>query len=175
MNANSAAEQNRYAPPQAQVGDYASPEAVLEPASRGVRFGAAMIDGLIVTALYIPVIIAVFLNPTPTFDPAVLLSVWGAVSLIGAIALIAVTIVLVKRNGQTIGKKMTGIKVVRADGSKASLGRIFWLRNVVNGIPSAIPLLGYVYVLVDHLLIFSDKRQCLHDKIADTIVVNAQA
>ena len=80
---------------------------------------------------------------------------------------------LVKRNGQTIGKKLAGIKVVRSDGSKASLGRIFWLRNIVNAIPSAIPFLGSLYGLVDHLFIFGDKRQCLHDKIADTVVVTA--
>lgn len=170
MNAD--VEQNRYAPPKADVSDYTSPEATIEPASRGVRFGAAMIDMLIMIALYIPVIIAVVLNGGQT-DPAVILNIWGAITLVAGIALAVITIVLVKRNGQTIGKKMTGIKVVRADGSRASLGRIFWLRNVVNAIPSLIPIVGYVYVLVDHLVIFSDKRQCLHDKIADTIVVNA--
>src|SRR5688572_16538914 len=125
MNAD--VEQNRYAPPKADVSDYTPPEAFVEPASRGVRFGAAMIDGLIMTALYIPVIIAVVLSGGQ-MDPSVVLSVWGAITLVGAIGLIAITVVLVKRNGQTIGKKMTGIKVVRSDGSRASLGRIFWLR-----------------------------------------------
>jgi uncharacterized RDD family membrane protein YckC len=62
-----------------------------------------------------------------------------------------------------------GIKVVRKDGSKASLGRIFFLRNVVNIILAFIPLYG----LVDALLIFGESRQCIHDKIADTIVVKA--
>jgi uncharacterized RDD family membrane protein YckC len=170
MNAD--VEQNRYAPPKADVSDYTPSEATVEPASRGVRFGAAMIDGLIMMVLYIPVIVAAVLSGGT--DPfAVVFSIWGAISLVGVIGLIAVTIVLVHRNGQTIGKKMTGIKVVRADGSRASLGRIFWLRNVVNALPSLIPIVGYVYVLIDHLLIFADKRQCLHDKIADTIVVNA--
>ena len=77
------------------------------------------------------------------------------------------------KNGQTIGKKLLSIKVVRSDGSRASLARIFWLRNIVNAIPGAIPLLGNLYVLADHLFIFGEKRQCLHDKIADTIVVRA--
>jgi uncharacterized RDD family membrane protein YckC len=169
---NAEADQNRYAPPKADVSDYTAPEASVEPAGRGIRFGAAMIDGLIITALYIPIVIAVVMSGG-AMDPSVIFSIWGAISLIGVIALIAVTIVLVQRNGQTIGKKMTGIKVVRSDGSRASLGRIFWLRNVVNALPSVIPIVGYVYVVIDHLLIFSDKRQCLHDKIADTIVVNA--
>jgi uncharacterized RDD family membrane protein YckC len=97
----------------------------------------------------------------------------GIAVLIGAIVWGVITFVLVKRNSQTIGKKLVGIKVVRSDGSPASLGRIFWLRNVVNGIPTAIPVVGTIYTLVDHLFIFSEARQCLHDKIADTIVVRA--
>ena len=83
------------------------------------------------------------------------------------------TIRYVVQNGQSIAKKIVGIKVARSDGSRASLGRIFWLRNVVNAIPSIIPFLGYLYMIVDHLFIFGSKRQCLHDKIADTIVIKA--
>ena len=58
---------------------------------------------------------------------------------------------------------------MRRDGSPASLGRIFWLRNVVNTILGIIPLYG----IIDVLFIFGEARQCLHDKIADTIVVKA--
>lgn len=175
---SSEAQQNRYAPPEAHVSDVASGEGDAAPASRAVRFGAAIIDGLISTAVALPVIIAAFsagamADPTAVFDPAVLFGVSGLISLVAGVALIVVTIMLVHRNGQTIGKKLVGIKVVRSDGSRASLGRIFWLRNVVNTIPSLIPLVGNFYVLVDHLFIFTEKRQCLHDKIADTIVVTA--
>ena len=58
---------------------------------------------------------------------------------------------------------------VRSDGAKASLGRIFWLRNVVNTVLAIIPMYG----IVDALLIFGEARQCVHDKIADTIVIKA--
>lgn len=175
---SSEAQQNRYAPPEAHVSDVASAEGDTTPASRAIRFGAAMIDGVISIAVALPVIIAAFsagamTNPAAVFDPAILFGVSGLISLVGCIALIVVTIVLVHRNGQTIGKKLVGVKVVRSDGSRASLGRIFWLRNVVNAIPGMIPLVGNFYVLVDHLFIFTEKRQCLHDKIADTIVVTA--
>jgi uncharacterized RDD family membrane protein YckC len=85
------------------------------------------------------------------------------------VAWVWLTILFVARNGQTIGKKLLGIKVVRSDGSKASLGRIFWLRNVVNTVLGFIPLYG----IVDLLLIFGEARQCVHDKIADTIVIKA--
>jgi uncharacterized RDD family membrane protein YckC len=93
----------------------------------------------------------------------------GLVAFVGFIVWIWFTILYVARNGQTIAKKWLGIKVVRSDGSKASLGRIFWLRNVVNALLGIIPF----YSLIDPLVIFGDARQCVHDKIADTIVVVA--
>jgi uncharacterized RDD family membrane protein YckC len=93
------------------------------------------------------------------------------------IALIVVTIVLVHRNAQTIGKKLVGIKVARKDGSRASLGRIFWLRNVVNSIVGMVllivPFIGGFYSLIDSLMIFGEQRRCCHDYIADTIVIRA--
>jgi uncharacterized RDD family membrane protein YckC len=89
------------------------------------------------------------------------------------LVILVITCVLVARNGQTIGKRLIGIKVVRSNGEKASFWRIFLLRNVVNAIPSLIPFVGYVYGLVDTLFIFTESRQCLHDKIADTVVVKA--
>jgi uncharacterized RDD family membrane protein YckC len=79
------------------------------------------------------------------------------------------TVVFVSRYGQSVGKRIWGIKVVRSDGSPASLGRIFLLRNVVNAVLTVLPLYG----LLDALLILGEKRQCLHDKIADTIVIKA--
>ena len=114
---------------------------------------------------------AVFVSPShwgtgtaPRISP-----IAGLLALIGVVVWIWFTVLYVARNGQTIAKKWLGIKVVRSDGSKASLGRIFWLRNVVNALVGIIPF----YFLIDHLVIFSDSRQCVHDKIADTIVVVA--
>jgi uncharacterized RDD family membrane protein YckC len=92
---------------------------------------------------------------------------------IGALVYIAITAYLVYKNGQTMGKKIVGIKVVRSDRSRASVARIFWLRNFVNGLPGAIPYVGNLYQLVDALFIFGESRQCIHDKIADTVVVKA--
>ena len=90
---------------------------------------------------------------------------------------IIVTIVLVHRNAQTIGKKLVGIKVARKDGSRASLARIFWLRNVVNALVGmvllVVPFLGGFYSIIDSLMIFGEQRRCIHDYIADTIVIRA--
>lgn len=171
---NAEAQQNPYAPPEAEVSDVVEADQPVEHASRGLRLGGAVLDGLIWMVVAVPMMISLFASGAWLTNPeAAVTSVGTFVTLAGWVALLVITIMLVHRNGQTIGKKLVGIKVVRSNGTRASLGRIFWLRNVVNGIPQVIPFVGYVYVLVDHLLIFGDKRQCLHDKIADTIVVNA--
>jgi hypothetical protein len=57
------------------------------------------------------------------------------------------------------------IKVIRKGGAPVSFGRVFWLRNFINGLIAIIPF----YALVDLLFIFGESRQCLHDRIADTI------
>ena len=167
---------NPYAPPKAIVNDVADEVGPVERASRGTRLGAAMLDTLIVFALFLPVLISIGFNPAAWASVAAIENISGPpffISCLLAVGWIVMTVVLVKRNSQTIGKKLLGIKVVRSDGSHASLGRIFWLRNVVNTIPSFIPIVGNVYGLVDSLMIFTEKQQCLHDKIADTIVIRA--
>jgi uncharacterized RDD family membrane protein YckC len=145
------------------------------PADRGARLAASILDGIIfVLMVYLPLIFTAIAGRTEAdvsasgVGDAIALAAIG-LTVIGLVAWLWLTIKYVQQNGQTIAKKMLSIKVVRSDGSRASLGRIFWLRNVVNGALSIIPLYG----LIDVLFIFGDTRQCLHDKIADTIVVKA--
>lgn len=169
---------NPYAPPKAEVSDNIAEEGAAA-ASRGSRLGAAVLDVLVGFFVYLPMLWSMMSSNLQAFatDPygalANLSPAAIGASLVMSVAWIVITIMLVSRNGQTIGKKLVGIKVVRSDGSKASLGRIFWLRNVVNALPSAIPVVGSLYSFVDALFIFGEKRQCLHDKIADTLVVVA--
>jgi uncharacterized RDD family membrane protein YckC len=166
---------NPYAPPRASVRDIADPSALAAPADRGTRLGAAILDGIILMVMvYMPLMfVAVFAGAA---GAAAGDSVAGALGVVGlGLTLVGftvwcwLTIRYIRRNGQSIAKKIVGIKVIRTDGSPASLGRVFWLRNVVNGLISIVPLYG----LVDALFIFGDSRRCLHDKIADTIVVKA--
>jgi uncharacterized RDD family membrane protein YckC len=92
-----------------------------------------------------------------------------AVASAGLIAWLWLNIKFMKANGQSIAKKACGIKVVRVDGSAASLSRLIWLRNVLNGVLGLIPLYG----LLDSLFIFGASQRCLHDYLADTIVIKA--
>jgi len=166
---------NPYAPPRGEVRDMAGEG--LEPADRLMRLLAAILDSIIgALMIYLPAVIVI--AATGAFDELAQpeseidlgpLALPMLLCLVGFIAWAWITLLLVARYGQTMAKRLLEIKVVRSDGSKASLGRIFWLRNVVNILLGVIPLYG----LIDILLIFGEKRQCIHDMIADTIVVKA--
>lgn len=173
---------NPYAPPTAPVRDIGSQDGQAEPGGRGARLGAVILDGIIASILiYVPLGIGVAFSggsmppvtDTLAFYAALLTGAGAVFALVGFLIWAGVTGYLVHKNGQTPGKKLLGIKVVRTDGSRASLGRIFWLRNVVMVLLSIIPVAGMILSLVDSLLIFRESRQCLHDQIAGTIVVKA--
>lgn len=167
---------NPYAPPQAGVEDISEPQAFAVPAERGTRLGAAILDSILfVLAVYVPLMVTAFSAARIETAPEEaerferLAVGGGVVALIGLLIWAWFTLRFMARNSQSIAKKWLQIKVVRADGSRASLGRLILLRNVVVWILSMIPL----FSIVDALFIFGEGRQCLHDKIADTIVVNA--
>jgi uncharacterized RDD family membrane protein YckC len=168
---------NPYAPPLAGVDDIPEPDAAAVPADRGTRLGAAILDSfLFVAAVYLPLMVTLFstasLDALPDDQPGDAAGVAlgaAAVALIGLVVWTWFTLKYMARNSQSIAKKWLRIKVVRADGSPVTLGRLIMLRNVVVWILSMIPLFG----IIDALFIFGEARQCLHDKIADTIVIKA--
>jgi uncharacterized RDD family membrane protein YckC len=167
---------NPYAPPRAIVHDIAVATEDVVPADRWARLGASMLDAIIFGGMvYLPFLIGAIIGATAVGNdpdpevPTAVLSIAGGIALVGLVIWCGFTFRLMKSNGQSIAKRIVGIKVVRSDGSPASLGRLIWMRNVLNWLISLIPLYG----LVDSLFIFSESRQCLHDRIADTIVIKS--
>ena len=164
---------NPYAAPTARIAE-AYDDVDFVTSSRGARLGAVMVDALIV---FVPAMFAAMIAAALGSGPDgrssagmfVLFSLLG----LGFIAFVVVQLVLLHRHGQTVGKWAVGIRIVRSDGSRAGLGRIFLLRSLVPGLIGAIPLLGPVFGLLDPLFIFGANKRCLHDLIADTIVVDA--
>jgi uncharacterized RDD family membrane protein YckC len=144
------------------------------PAERSARLGAAIVDGLIVFAMvYLPLITGTMLGAAGAENGnaagGTMIMIGLALTLLGLVVWLWMTLKQMKETGQSLAKKYFQIKVVRGDGSPASLGNLIWRRNVVNGLLSIIPLYG----IIELLFIFGEDRQCLHDKIADTIVVEA--
>ena len=170
---SSTSDENRFAPPLAHVEDVAPATSVL--AGRGARLGAALID-VVIAVLAFGVL--ALLTPINIFRPTALAGgnmVMAAVQnlIVGFILFLVVHGYLLATRGQTVGKALLKIRIVRSDGSPASFGRIVGLRYLPTSVLAGIPFVGGLYGLVDTLLIFRASRRCLHDNIADTIVVTA--
>jgi uncharacterized RDD family membrane protein YckC len=91
---------------------------------------------------------------------------WGF-GLLSFIIFLAYFTYLEGSKGQTIGKMVTKIKVVREDGEMINMNQAF-TRNILRVIDG---LLAY---LIGAILIWrSDKKQRLGDRIAKTVVIKA--
>lgn len=75
---------------------------------------------------------------------------------------------LISKEGQTVGKKAMGLKIVDAEnGTAPGFVKGVLLRNMVTKALCALP----VYPLLNAAPIFWNPRRCLHDYIAGTVVV----
>ena len=72
--------------------------------------------------------------------------------------------------GQTIGKAVLKIKIVNINYTHTS-SSILLKRYLALLIPSYIPFIGPWLATINCLFIFNGNKQCLHDMIAKTIVV----
>ncbi len=154
---------NPYAPPVAEVRD-APPAEEHVLAGRGARLLAAIIDTIVLIAV---LAVLSFLLPWPIFARTT--TVPAALTALAAFLLIQGW-PLVQR-GQTIGKMVLGLRIVRPDGSAVSPGRMLGGRYGPGLLLGLVPVINSIWGLVDSLLIFRESRRCLHDQIADTIVV----
>lgn len=141
----------------------------MELAERLGRFWAAVIDRLVF--LPIPLGAAILfpgLRHSASFGLAV------SVSLAALFAVLAAQVWLLTTRGQTIGKRIMGLRIVRVkDMANGGFTTNVLLRAGVGWGISLIPVAGVLYLLADPLFIFRDDRRCLHDYIAGTCVIKA--
>lgn len=164
---------NPYAAPIARVEDTWSGQ--LELADRLMRLVAVFVDsfifGGVVLLCMLPVIFVSIGSGADSKPSDAVMAVSFSLVGIGMLALIIVNMVMLHRSGQTIAKRLLGIRILRTDGSHCSLLRIIFARWLPVGLLGAIPFIGVIFSLIDPLLIFRSDQRCLHDLIADTIVV----
>lgn len=144
-------------------------------AARSTRFYATLLDGLfgLVLGAVIGIFAAILIPIIGKENQFAVIGIVGGIAAIAAIGFIVYQFTLIARYGQTMGKRIMKIRVVRTGtDEKCGLGRYFWLRGVVTGLLGAIPFVGWIVSLADPLMIFRQDRRCLHDHIADTEVVN---
>lgn len=144
----------------------------VEPASThyahlGRRFVAFIVDTIVV-GIPMQIFSGIFQASTIFFKSVSLqFAVIGFVTLISMAATVAYeALMLMKRNGQTIGKLALQIRVVRADGSPLSK-RDAWLRPVVRVFTAMLCLADYFPAF------FTAERTAIHDMAAGTRVINA--
>ncbi len=150
---------NLYAAPRAAVIDV---DSEAELASRFQRLRAAIIDVMIYVVALLP--FAVFYGKP---------MLGGSLSALVILGIIGWNGVLLAQRGQTIGKKASGIRIVRTDDSDASFSRLFFMRLILTWVMGSVPFIGPLFSLVNVLFIFREDRRCIHDLICDTKVVVA--
>jgi uncharacterized RDD family membrane protein YckC len=159
---------------------YAAPEH--RYASFWQRAGAILIDGLVLAPLIIPFLVAFFSDISTRVDR---IDAAGALSDADMADLYRIAIrwgvfyvavnfvyqfVMIGLWGATVGKFALGLRVRRDDGSEVTW-REAGLRPILQTATGVIPGAGIVGLL-DYLWMLWDKqKQCLHDKVASTIVV----
>ncbi len=85
-------------------------------------------------------------------------------------------------NGQTLGKKIVDIRIVRSTGSDADMNDILRRYSLPLGLSflSSIPCMGillkcahFIVFIINVVMLFTDeKRQTLYDKVGNTMVVD---
>ena len=148
----------------------------LELADPAARLGAKVIDLVIFVGVIVVGVIVVLL--------ALIAGNWGvgigivegvmlATMMFGLVSLLYDPVLIAIR-GQTVGKMVKRIRVVRADnGELPSWGKSFG-RWAVPGVLKFIPVVGFFLALICYAsLTWDASRQGWHDKAAGTVVVKA--
>ncbi len=120
------------------------------------RFLALMIDGIMLTIVFE---LTLSINNSKTTGSSL-------VSFL--INLVYFTLLLGGPSGQSVGCKLTKIRLLAVDGSVAGYRKAL-LRQLYSIISGLTFLLGYL------MMLFTPRRQTLHDMMAGTIVVDVRA
>ena len=168
-------DQNIYSPPTADL-------EIIEPrdlviASRWSRLSAAIIDSILLMLLFFPPLFFVY-GEDFFSQLAVSKSTYSNQLLFSLFTLSIYLLVngyFLAASGQTVGKKMTGIKIVDSTSMQIlPFWKVFGIRYLPFFVASQVPVIGQFVGIIDCLFIFRSDRRCLHDMIADTKVINTK-
>ncbi|MEV6106930.1 RDD family protein [Streptomyces sp. NPDC051940] len=142
-------------------------------ANLGKRVVARIIDYLII---YVP--LSILIAITGGFGDIDDGSFGGGYgwSLLGIAAYFVYEGLMLTRSGQTVGKKVMHIRVAMLENGAVPAGNPGWIRSAVFHLPPLVPCIGTLFQLYNVLSCLWDRpyRQCVHDKAAKTVVVEAR-
>lgn len=135
-----------------------------EYASVWTRFGAILIDGLLVFVFYIP-LIAVDTMMQSGGDVSAFGGIIALLSITGGLVFIIWnTIVRMGKTGQSLGRKFLNIAVLTEDGRPIGIGNAFLREIIGRWISGLVCYIGYLNAFWD------PRRQMWHDKMANCYV-----
>ncbi|WP_353324733.1 RDD family protein [Chitiniphilus shinanonensis] len=157
-------EANPYAATTVELAQDTAPQK-LELASRWSRLAAVVVNGVLVLLSGVPWLLGSQLVGDGALANALYLLVAFGVPL----GFVYYNCLLLEQSGQTVAKRLLGIRVVRRDGTYCGA----WHYVVARFFPAI--LLSFVPLgsLLDASMIFRESRRCLHDDWAGTRVVKA--
>lgn len=160
-----------YTAPQSQLNLEAETSNIL--ASRWSRMFASLLDTLVIMIVLVPVMYSTgaFDGIAKGIEPSL-----GYNLAVGALGLLVFVIAngkLLISNGQTIGKKILGIKIVDLEGGVPDFSKHLLKRYAVYFIPGQVPIAGQLFSIVNILFIFGKQKRCVHDYAAGTKVVRS--
>lgn len=172
-----------YVPPEPMPATARTVEVVT--ADRGLRLVAVLLDGLVTSICALPglfslgtgflgIVLAASRGQPPDLSAIDAGQMLLGFALLGSatFALAIVQIVMISTRGQTIGKRIVGIRIVRCStGALPGFVHGWLLRSCLIGIIGLVPVAGSIFSLVDICFIFGANRRCIHDLMADTKVV----
>ena len=131
-----------------------------------IRFGAKLIDGLIMGAVFVipAIIFAVVAGSRGSFDPEAGLGLQLLLQLVATVVSLAYNTFFLGKFGATPGKMVCGIKVVTPDGAPITYGRALG-RSLAEILSGLVCYIGYIIAAFDR------EKRALHDHIANTRVV----
>jgi uncharacterized RDD family membrane protein YckC len=134
----------------------------LEAATFGSRLIAKMIDWLIIGGSGLGICLVIVLLVHLTDTPAVAVFAAPIVIFLVAMGFPTYTAIAEYRTGQTVGKRMQGLRVVRESGARISLGQS-WVRQL--------PWFLQIAIIDALFALFTDKSQRAFEIISKTRVV----
>jgi uncharacterized RDD family membrane protein YckC len=147
-------------------------------ASWGSRLAAQLIDWLILLVPVVVLTIAVGAIATGSDAGAVATAVLGLLAYLVVVLLYAPALMAREgpRNGQTWGKQMLGIRVIRDGGESMSFGYAALREIVVKGL--VVTIASFIIPFIPWFLnyfwpLWDDQNRALHDMVVSTHVIDA--
>lgn len=162
---------NIYSPPKADLETH-NDEEKSELASRWARLGAAIVDALTIAPITLPLMYFTggFDSISEGVQPSIQYSL--GMALVGIVLFVIIHGRFLIKDGQTLGKKALGIKIVTIDDQTPRLSNLF-KRYSFYMLLSQIPIAGPFINMANILFIFTKSKRCLHDHVGATKVVQA--